>query len=533
MSKKVYLKDWLKYKPYDRHSNEDTQYLEIANKINKVLLKVSFLKNQIHLSEEDIVELSVFLTCYLEDLVSDTNVWNTFISIHKEKYNKHLPFYNTTNYLEGEVNHIDIKFLIWYFLNLKNLERFLSPFDGYLDYLAEDIFEILNFEFDYVDENERLKDYFTLPPNSDYYQTRRLMQFVLFESYLLKIDAGDKLSKKILELLSEYGDTNGEFLNQMVYSNTDSISNSYSTKLLAMKGKNWLAAIIGSDHQLYNAIQNISDKISSFFLYKGENKKCIHFQHIASDVIFDLTKESFNANFDLSEDKIYYLEMVFWNKEWTFSGISFVKDFDADLILDEKNDMLKINLGTQFDKQIQKESKGAVESQGASFIKIFNSPILFIEEKDLQLTLDKFMNSYNQSLSKDEEDHKQKLEESKQRHREKGFFAEDSKIDSFEKGDCVVYYNPNSGIEMFNNICSIFPDKNNPFYEGEDEDEIKMFLFSPIYSKELTEYFIEKYASTFDYFKTGTGEKYLKDFDFLLRFWKNEMYYSKPSITHL
>jgi hypothetical protein len=192
MSKKVYLKDWLNYKPYDRHSNEDTQYLEIANKINKVLLKVSFLKNQIHLSEEDIVELSVFLTCYLEDLVSDTNVWNTFISIHKEKYNKHLPFYNTTNYLEGEVNHIDIKFLIWYFLNLKNLERFLSPFDGYLDYLAEDIFEILNFEFDYVDENERLKDYFTLPPNSDYYQTRRLMQFVLFESNSVQNDLKKK-----------------------------------------------------------------------------------------------------------------------------------------------------------------------------------------------------------------------------------------------------------------------------------------------------------------------------------------------------
>ena len=156
-----------------------------------------------------------------------------------------------------------------------------------------------------------------------------------------------------------------------------------------------------------------------------------------------------------------------------------------------------------------------------------------MEAKDLQPTLDKFMNSFNQSLSKDEEDHKQKLEESKQRHREKGYFGEDRKIDSFEEGDYVVYYNPNSGIEIFNNICSIFPDKNNPFYEGEVQDKIKMFLFSPIYSKELTEYFIEKHASTFDYFKTGAGEKYLKDFDFLLRFWKNEKYYSKPSITYL
>lgn len=537
MSKKVYAKDWLRYKPYSDHSNVDYQYIEVANRINKILQKVSFLKNQLQLDEDDVVELAVFLTCYLEDVVSETNVWNTFIAIHKEKYRKSLPFYSTKNYTEGEINLVDIQFLIWYFLNLDYPERFLSPYDGYLEYLAEDVFLVLDYEFDYVDENIRLKECFILHQNSDYYEARRKIQFVLFESYLFKIDAGAEINEKVNEILEEHNEKNNRekatIIDQLVYSTTDKVSNLYNTKLLAMRGKEWLAEIIGSSNSMYETVKNISNKISGYFLYKGENKSSIHFQHIASDVIFDLTKESFDAKFKLSDDNVYYLEMVLWKNEWTFSGVAYVTDFDANLILDEKNDTLKINAGNQYDEKYQLEAKNALKIQEDAFVRIFKSHILFVDAKDVQKTLNRFTNEFNISLSTNEEEHQQTIEEAKNRMRQKGYFGEDSSFDKKEEGNFVVYFNPSSGIEIFKDICNIFPDKNNQFYEREDEQDIKMFLFSPIYSKELTEYFIENYAHKLDYFKTGTGKKYLNDLDFLLRFWKNENYHSKPSITLL
>ena len=531
MSKnKIYIKDWLEFKPYKNHTNIDVQFVEIANKINSILQQITFLKKELGYYTDDIKELSIFLTCYLEDLVSGTNIWNTFIAIHEEKYNKKLPFYELKDYQLGEVNKVDIQFLIWYFFNLKMPERFLSPYDDYLGFLATDVFKVLDDEFEYVDENEKLMDFFDFDSNFDYYETRSQIQTVLFESYLFKIDAVTKLKIEIAESLntSNYD----ESLNiRIINSITDKITNTHKTKLLALTGKDWLAEILGRENKMYNVIKNISEKISSWFLYKGGDNKYIHFQHIASDVMFNITKESYNANFELSYDAIYYVEMINWNNEWTFSGITFKKEFNADLILDEKNDMLKRNIGTQFDKKTKEKTKIALKNQEDYFIKLFKSPILFVDAKDIQSILDKFMNGYNKNLSKTEEEEKQKLEESKKRLREKGYFGEENILKKIEEGNFVVFYNPNSGIEMYNNICSIFADNKNSFYEGENVNKIKMFLFSSEYSKEFTNYFIENYADKFEFFKEGTGKKYLKDFDFLLRFWKSQNYFAKPSIT--
>lgn len=526
------IADWLDFKPYTNHSKIDNQYLTIANQLNKELQSFIFLKNEIGLKETDLNKLSIFLTCYLEDLVSDTNIWNAFVSIHLKKYKKELPFYSTKNYIIGEVNKIDIQFLIWYFLNLNNMERFLSPYDNYLDLIAQSLFEILDYEFDYVDENTILKDFYELPPNPDFYQTRSLIQKILFETYLFKIDSGTNLKNQIHEILKNTRNDSNDTA-RIINSKTDEFTHSYKTKLLALTGKEWLAEIIGNENKKYAVIKNISEKISSWFLYKGENNDVFHFQHVASDVIFDLTKDSFEVNFELTDNYIYYIEMVRWNNEWTFSGITFQAPFDANLILDEKNDMLKINIGTQYDENIKIETQKALKLQENLFIKKFKTHILFLDANDLQKTIDSFMDFNNVSLSKNEKDKNKKIDESKQRQREKGYFGEESKIEIIENGNLVLFYNPNSGIEIFNDIADIFPDKNNPYYKVEDVNKIKMFLFSPIYSKELTEFYIENYSNKLNFFKTGTGKKYLKDFDFLLRFWKKENYHTLPSITLL
>lgn len=195
----ISIKDWLDFKPNANNSKIDNQYLSIANQVYKELQSFIFLKNEIGLVEKYINKLAIFLTCYLEDLVSDTNIWNTFVSIHLQKYKKQLPFYNTENHIFGEVNKIDIQFLIWYFLNINNPERFLSPYDNYLDHIAELLFKIIDYEFDYVDENLALKSFFELSSNADFYESRSIIQKILFETYLFKIDSGANLKHQIMK----------------------------------------------------------------------------------------------------------------------------------------------------------------------------------------------------------------------------------------------------------------------------------------------------------------------------------------------
>jgi hypothetical protein len=95
-----------------------------------------------------------------------------------------------------------------------------------------------------------------------------------------------------------------------------------------------------------------------------------------------------------------------------------------------------------------------------------------------------------------------------------------------------VFFNPQSGAEVALAVNSAFPDKNNPFFNSnESEDHIMRLLLAEELSKELVMYCIDNYKSALPFFNEYEGEMYLKDIDFLLRFWKKNNYHAKPSVT--
>ena len=99
MDKRIYIKDWLELKPYGNQTVTDSYYLKICNEIKKVITtnKQSFVLQR-YLDNEDINLLSCFLTSYFEDLLSETNIWNSFVRTHQRLYRKQLPFYNLDEY---------------------------------------------------------------------------------------------------------------------------------------------------------------------------------------------------------------------------------------------------------------------------------------------------------------------------------------------------------------------------------------------------------------------------------------------------
>lgn len=532
MDKRIYIKDWLELKPYEKHTIADIYYLKICNDIKRVITnnKQSFFL-RMYLDNKDIDILSCFLTSYFEDLISGTNIWNSFIKAHKRLYKKQLPFYILDEYYEEEINPQDICFLIWYFLNTIQEEKFISPFNDFIVEIAKKVMHVFDKEWEYAPENEYLKSFYQIDENEeDFYIARKLIDSLLFKTYLFYPDSLIKLQKQEFEIIesSKIKDNIRMFLNE----NRDSSLHRTHTRLLSLKGKEWAAELLNSNHQLNKEFLNISKKIKGFFFYKGQDSNNIFIEHIASGKKFNLTKKSFDHSETLKEvDIILFMGITQWKNEWWFSGVFFQQSFNADLILDEKNS-LESRMAVNFLDHKEKETDKMLKMQ-LSVFKEFNngSQIAFLPSDCIEEFYKSFVEFFNNSLNLSEKE----IRESKQRAKNDGFFVTNDKSKNFsevsETG--LVFFNPNSGTEIVMAINSAFPMPLNPYFKEEESVEHVMhLLMDQSISTELVNYCLDNCKTKLSFFKEGVGNKYLNDIDFLLRFWKKDNYYSIPSVTY-
>lgn len=531
MVNRIYIKEWLELKPYEKQTITDNYYLKICNDVKNALTtnKQSFVL-QVYLNKEDIDYLACFLTSYLEDLISDTNIWNSFVRTHQQLYKKKLPFYILDDYYDEEINNQDISFLIWYFLNTAQEEKFIAPHNDFIVETAKKVMDVFDEAWENAPENEYLKTFYQINKNEkDFYIARNLIDTILFKSYLFHPDTLLKLKSLELEIIEE--SKNEENIMIFLNENRDSTLHKSHTRLLSLNGKEWASKILGNNHPLSESLLNISQRIPGFFLYKGQDEYNIFIEHIASSKKFKLTKKSFDHSDTLKEvDIILFMGIVKWKKEWWFSGVCFQQPFDPDFILDEKNSF-KSRIAVNFLDHQKKDTYELLDSQLKAFIDFNNgSQIAFMASEKIEDFVRNYTDFFNNSLNLSA---KEKAE-AKQRARKDGFFgAQEESIDYSKVSETgLVFFNPKSGVEIALAVNNAFPLPNNPFFEVEhSEDDIMLLLASEEMSTELAMYCIDNCKIELPFFNKGIGKMYLEDINFLLRFWKKDNYYSKPSIT--
>ena len=531
MNKKIYIKDWLEFKPYEKQTTTDNYYLKICNEVKSSILtaKHSFVLNM-YLDNVGMDGLACFLTSYFEDLISETNIWNTFVKIHKRLYKKQLPFYNLDEYYEEEINKQDICFLIWYYINSVQEEDLIEPYNDFIYEIAENVMEVFEEVWEYAPENKYIKNFYEINKNElDFYFARNLIDTILFDTYLFYPDTLLNLVEEENKIIEKY--KNDKNIMMLLNDNRDSILHKSCTRLLGLKGKEWASEILGNNHILSGDFLNMSQKINGFFLYKGQDDNDVFIEHIASGKKFNLTKKSYSYYKDLREiDTILILGIVKWRDEWWFSGVSTQTPFNADLILDEKNS-LKSRMAVNFLDHQVKDTNEILEQQFKAF-KDFNngSQIVFMSSDKVEDYIKKYTEYYNNSLKLSKEEN----EEATKRAREDGYFGteENHRIYSDVSETALVFFNPKSGAEIALGVNSAFPLPNNPYFDIKQSDDDTLFLLvSEELSKELVLYCIDNCKDKLPFFKEDTGKKYLEDIDFLLRFWKKGTYYTKPAIT--
>jgi len=531
MKKRIYINEWLELKPYQKQAKTDSYYLNISNKIHKQLNEPDAIVLQKYLNEQDIAMLSCFLASYFEDIISATNIWKTFTAIHQKLYNKKLPFYNTSEYFDDEINLPDIAFLIWYFFNTVQEEKFISPYHDFITNMAVKVMWVLDEEYEFAPENHQLKSWYQVDKNeNDFYTVRSLIDILLFKTWLFYPDTGFLLAKQETEILEDNDDN--ENLMGMLQDARDAMLHSKNTRLLSLKGKEWVANILGENHPLFNDLLNMSQRIRGFFFYKGQNETDIFLEHVASGKKFSMTKKSFDHTHLLNTvDIMMNIGIVKWQNEWWFSGVYFQNEFNADLVLKEKNSMESWRQ-VDFLNNNTKKTQETLKLQFDAFLQYNKgAQIAFVPAGQVETFIKDYNRYFNSTLNYTKEE----MEDARKRTREAGFFGDEEKneIDFEEKGDnALVFFNPKSGVEIALNFNEVLPFENNPWYNSAaDESDILHMFMSEETSKELSEFCIKQGRQKMPFFKKGVGKMYLTDIDFLLRFWKRNNYYAKPSIT--
>lgn len=472
-----------------------------------------------------------FLTSYFEDLISETNIWNSFVTYHTELYNKPLPFYNLDEYYTEEINPQDISFLIWYFMNTLQRDTFIVPFNDFIIETAHKVMNVFDSAWDYAPENELLKTAYSLDEDeTDFYIARNLIDTILFKTYLFYPDSLLDLKDQEIDIVEDSNDE--ENLLNYLNENRDYALHNVHTRLLGLKGKEWASGMLEVDHPLKNDFLNISRKIRGYFFYKGQDSENIFIEHIASGKKFDLTKKSYEHFESLKKiDTILFMGIVKWRNEWWFSGVSFQSDFNADLVLDEKNSVKSREAVNFLDHQ-DKNVEEVLEKQYEAF-KDFTkgSPIVFMSSGKVNNFIQEYTEYFNKSLKLS----KREKEKAKQRAKADGYFGgQDGSVDFTDRSEsALIFFNPKSGVEIAFEVNSAFPMTDNPFFRKEDSEEhLLSLLEEDTISPELAMYCITNFKADLPFFKTEPGKMYLADIDFLLRYWKKGNYFTKPSITY-
>lgn len=531
LKERIYIKHWLNLKPYDIQFTTDNYYLKLCNEVKQSIItnKQSFVL-QIYLDNDEIDVLACFLTSYFEDLISETNIWNTFIKIHKRLYGKVLPFYETDEYYEKEINLPDLCFLIWYFLNTVQQDRLIAPYNNLIIETSKKVMDVFENVWEYAPENEYLKTFYSIDDTeTDFYIARNLIDNVLFKSYLFYPDTLLDLLDSESEIIEK--SKNDEQLLNFLNENRDNNLYNAFTRLLGLKGQEWIAEILGENHLLSKDYPNISKKIKGYFFYKGQDKENVFLEHIASGKKFNLTKKSFDHSETLKKiDDILYIGIINWKDEWWFSGVYIQIDFNADLVLDEKNSMQSRSAVNFLDYQ-NKDMDDILGRQLKAFIEFNNNQqIAFMDSNKIELFLKDYIEFFNNSLKLSQKEKK----EAKQRAREDGLFGNENETKDFTKvsESGLVFFNPKSGAEIALAVNSAFPMKNNPFYnEDESEEHIMRLFYAEELSPELAMYCFDNFNKDLSFFKSAEGKLIIDNIDFLLRFWKRSNYYTKPAIT--
>ncbi len=467
---------WMDYHPDRNRTVVDHYYISICIRVNEILKDKRFALLFEHFDHISMPELAAYLVSYFEDIISDLGLWRAFRNEHQRLYGKQVPFYDITNdYFEEEINFADVAFLIWYYITCKQDTEapeengsLMNPLAPEIILMAENVLAIFEEQYELAPENRSLREFIRIPEDvTDFYDVRYRIQWLFTSSYLFHF-MSDLMIFRIKKLNEEFRDWTSKHRNTLFNEIKDDITLAEKSYLLAYKGHEWYAEVLGSKHALYKPLKAIGRKRSDNLVYIGKSSGHINFEHPPTGRKIAITRKSMD---DMDEHilpgTVVTIGFVKWMDEWWFSGVMAVWGKGKDFFKEDRS----LSSGSLFTDE-NDEWKNTIQEQYDLFLK-FNhgTPIAFFSTFfDTNSYMREYMLQWNFLMRKklnrpgEENIHPYLPEEIP------------PAIRDHYKDNCVVFFNKEAGLEFLTSMCQLIPDENNTLYNGKIDPALAMHL---------------------------------------------------------
>ncbi|WP_294187038.1 DUF3843 family protein [uncultured Sphingobacterium sp.] len=518
---RIFIQDWIAHHTYQKTNEIDSYYLRVANEINDSLSTLWFEEKETNdlINTDALKTLSIYLTCYLEDVIAKTGIFAAFRTIHTELYNQLLPFYSDndlTDYYAEDINSEDIAVLTWLFFSERNPHLFIDPRGRLIQLVTDLAYSILEEHYEVAPENEKLKLEYVLDERANYFEVRNFIEKLVATNYLTAGEYNTNLNHlmQVAEIGRYQHDQNQ--LQQMIYRVRDNHFNNYRLHLFALKASEFVAEVVGKEHALYRIVKTLGNRINSFFEYVKTDELYVHVKHIGTKTPFKIFKDSIQQFVEPTETLSFYMEIVPWKDAWNLSGImTVVNPNEVNFDLPEQYEMTyRIEALNGKDKSLKKTEK-QLKDMGKLFQAEHKAAVAFMEGKEVKEFATDFFKKYQQKYPSKEESP-----------------LPESNLDLTEDAKVTVFFNPKTGLEVFGGIEEFFPLDNNNFVEKDNQNEVPFaryflnLLVEDFFPSELPKYYINLFKAEVDkqFFFPVDNEV----LDFFLRFYKRGTYYLGP-----
>ncbi len=128
---------------YPEVADSDKYFAVVASRLAKVWDNLHLMSN---VSDELKKRVILAVVGYYQDIIADAGIWRSFSILCEKLYHRPVPFFDRPDdYIDSELNLIDIQFIIWYVVETSSAKHgILSPYDKSLTQLSNAFFNVLD-----------------------------------------------------------------------------------------------------------------------------------------------------------------------------------------------------------------------------------------------------------------------------------------------------------------------------------------------------------------------------------------------------
>lgn len=438
--------DWTATHPFLVKCGSDGFYAHLATRL---YYRFSFLNIQKGMPDGTLYVAAKSIAAYLEDVVSETGVWQAIRNIYQRRYGKTLPFYDVDpkDYYDDDINIEDLRLLVW-----QAFSRCGDPIGMTFSPISEAVFELSDIAF------KLLVDVFETAPVStrsgdtllsvfrsgDYFKIRELgywlnVQCPLTAAPFLEEKINDNVSDSMESAQSLFAD--GPFgLKELIY--LEKVNHSWEPymSLLGCPTSELLSEL-ASIHKFPKVAKNLMDFKEipmSDYVVEDAKGKYVTLRNEAGKEVKAL-RNSFGKNMDWNQYRSGILGLARYGGDYYQNGLAtFSKD------LPEKQDKLVL---TEITDEMRSKLNDIIERHGGRLVYYCKTP------KEISKLLD------TPDLSK---------EELKEIGKHDNYLVALSRLHNAD-GAANIVVHPD--------WCQVFEDKENPFRNSLTADELERFQF--------------------------------------------------------